>query len=85
MTADIAHGTYKGWNAHKRYDVPMCTACREAQRQYQASRREDPAIKAEDRIMVRAGELARSALARKHPEEYRSLYEHYKARLKKTA
>ena len=48
-------------------------------------RREDPEVQAEDRIMTRARELALQALARKHPEEYRSLYEHYKQRLKKTA
>lgn len=30
----IDHGTYRGWNQHKRDGIPVCKACKAAQARY---------------------------------------------------
>lgn len=71
----VKHGTYAGWNWHMFNKVPMCMACREAQRQYQATwRAANPEARQRNNDGVKAGERAKTRLARAHSAEYRMYY-----------
>ena len=75
-------GTYAGWNHHKRYNEPVCTACKEAARQYQATwRANSPQAQRNNEIVVKAGLAAKRELAKRHAAEYRQLYQFYKNQL----
>ena len=69
------HGTYAGWNWHKRNDVAVCIACQEAQRQYKAAwRQANPNARSRNNQIVRANERAKLRLKEAHPDEYRTYY-----------
>lgn len=71
----VKHGTYAGYNWHTSNKVPMCMACREAARQYQAQRRAaNPEVRQRDVDGVKAGLRAKERLAQRHPAEYRIYY-----------
>jgi hypothetical protein len=71
---EIKHGTYAGWNAHKRRGIPMCQPCRDAAAAYKKrwldaakGRRE------KDREFTKAQSRALWRLAAIHPREFRAL------------
>ena len=69
------HGTYAGWNAHKKLDEAPCIACRKAASEYQAQwRKQNPKGYKRELHGMAAADRARRRLARAHPEEYRQLY-----------
>lgn len=68
---DPRHGTYAGYQAHRREGKQACRACRLANNEYMANHR-----KASDgwREQSRARSRALWRLADLHPEEFRRLY-----------
>lgn len=73
------HGTYGGWNKHRREGTPTCAACRQAAKEYvDRWRIEHPESAARAVRTTNAASRARSAaltmLKRRHPNEYERLY-----------
>ncbi len=66
-------GTYAGWSRHSRAKESPCDACRAARAVYNAHRRQDPAVKADDGRRARARARALSRLSREYPARYRAL------------
>ena len=71
-TPPPGHGTRTGYNRHLKAGEPACYHCLEAQRVYSAARRARDGG-AESRRYPRARYKATSELARRHPNEYRTL------------
>lgn len=77
---EVEHGTYAGYQWHRRVDVPLCDPCREANRQYQAAYRAGQivgtagdAYRERNRKANQARSAAAEALKRNHPAEYQQL------------
>lgn len=74
MSDGIAHGTYSGYQKHKKDGTPACPACRTAasdyQRRYRASRKGQ---RDRERWVVRTRNQALHQLARDHPDEFAAL------------
>lgn len=74
---DPRHGTYAGWQVHRKEGKRPCKPCQQAQNDYMREYRKtsdkwrDP-IRARERALVRLKEA--------HPDEYRALYEDEKKR-----
>lgn len=60
------HGTYGGYQAHRRLGEDACAACLDANNAYKAVQRSGGAENARERALRR--------LARLHPSEFRRLY-----------
>jgi hypothetical protein len=72
--AKVRHGTYAGWNWHQRNDVPVCSDCKEAARQYMTKwRQTHPIGAAADRRRLRIRNRALSRLAALHPVQFQAL------------
>lgn len=70
MTDEINHGTYSGYQKHKRLRVPICDECREANRVYHAQYRKDPGTMARERERNRIADVARRMVVARHLDEY---------------
>lgn len=75
MTEDgIKHGTYAGYQRHKKTGVPICVECREANRLYHAAYRSQTAdYRAREKLMNRARNRAVGRLAALHPGQFDAL------------
>jgi hypothetical protein len=68
---NIKHGTYAGWNAHRKTGVPMCDPCRAAKATYQRNyRATTPGARAADNYWTRTRKLALEQLAREYPGRF---------------
>lgn len=57
-----------------------CTGCREGQRVYHAKHRDNPDVRARDRLHNQAYETAESRLRERHRDEFERLYLQEKAK-----
>jgi hypothetical protein len=74
MTTDeIPHGTYSGYQKHKRLRIKPCAECREANRTYHQAYRTDPATRRREREQARIADAAKSLLLHRHYDEYRQI------------
>ena len=73
----VKHGTYAGWNWHRRTgNLPVCLDCREAARQYKARRRANvPESYRTEKDQNSARSRALFRLKRAHEDEFQALYE----------
>lgn len=61
----IEHGTYSGWNLHRKRGVPVCDECRAAQAEYARRRRaRNPRKRAEETAKSQANARATFRAAR---------------------
>jgi len=69
----ISHGTYGGYQAHRKRDEDACEACREALREYMRQRRRGSHERAMERRNSNISDKARRALVARHLDEYAKL------------
>jgi hypothetical protein len=75
VAGEIEHGTYGGYQAHKRIGEGPCTDCRRANSSYQAAwRRRNPASQSLNAERQAARDRALRKLAERFPAELESLY-----------
>lgn len=71
---EIEHGTYKGYQAHKRRGIPMCGACSIANATYMENYRANRAdVRARNRKDMRVRNEALKRLIARHRAEYFAL------------
>ena len=76
MTGDgINHGTYGGYQKHRRLGVEACAECLAAQVWYTRRRRESAEVRAEEQRQTAARTRAYVRLSRAYPTLYHALYE----------
>lgn len=75
------HGTLSGARRHVEAGEEPCDACRAAKAEYDERYRSGTDQQTRNRLHAQAQSRARTALAKRYPEEYRSLYAAFKAEL----
>lgn len=75
------HGTTSGARLHATLGEDPCNACAKAKSDYDARWSRTPERTRISRRNARAQQKAYSALSHLHPEEYRELYDRFKAEL----
>lgn len=78
---DERHGTPSGAARHSRAGEDPCDACRAAKSEWDKRWRSSDEATRRSRLHARAQHRARSALAKLHPQEYRTLYLAFKEEL----
>jgi len=68
-----AHGTYAGYQTHKRRGQLPCEPCRQANAEYQRNRRTSPAAHEADLYWNRTRHRALERLSREFPRRFREL------------
>jgi len=72
---DINHGTYGGYQAHRRHGEEVCEACRIANNTYRREyRNSKPDASSYDRTQAAAYRRAENRLRRLHYPEFNQLY-----------
>ncbi|MGH7792056.1 MAG: hypothetical protein ACREOB_07035 [Thermodesulfobacteriota bacterium] len=79
------HGTTSGYNRHQDLGERPCDPCFYVKQAYDRKRRALPRRIIKDRLNSKAQSLALSELKDNHYNEYRDLYDKYKAQLTKEA
>lgn len=74
QTTRRRHGTNSGWALHTQLGERPCDPCFVAKQAYDARRLSSPDKAIKNRMRAKAQQLALSELARRHHDEYRSLY-----------
>jgi len=74
-TTDTQHGTYAGWNRHRRQGTKTCAECRRANREYHREWRASNGGRAQQARYTKAANAALQQLKTAHFDEYRRYYE----------
>lgn len=75
------HGTHSGWAKHQKLAEEPCESCRKAKAAYDYRRLSATEQRRKNRLSATAQSRARAELARRHPDEYRTIYEAEKREL----
>jgi len=73
MSSEPEHGTYAGYQRHRRRGEPACDPCKEGNRAYQKARRTTAEGRAAANRHSRATSRALWKLSQAHPEEFAEL------------
>jgi hypothetical protein len=71
---DPRHGTYAGYQRHRKDDEDACAPCRAANNEYTRKIRSDPAALKRDREVSRAGSRAAWRTVDAHRADYERFY-----------
>lgn len=74
-TTGTQHGTYAGWNKHRRQGTEVCVECKRAAREYQRKWRASTDGRARQAGYTKAAHTALQQLKKAHFDEYRRYYE----------
>lgn len=80
-TGRTRHGTQSGWRLHQELGERPCDPCWFAKSEYDKERLKATDKQIANRQRAQAQQRAMSELTRRHPEEYRKLYETFKAKI----